>query len=114
METTDIKTKASYKILEPDKFRDEIKSPDVYLLDVRTTEEFNAGHIENAHNLDVTQPSFVESAKEILPKDKIIAVYCKSGKRAGQAADILSGIGYDVIDLQGGIEGWIAAGLPTV
>ena len=102
-----------YKILSPVDYRRAIKSPDVYLVDVRTPEEYGSGHIEGASNLDVTQPDFSAESLKDLPKDKTIAVYCKSGKRAGMAAEILSKEGFNVIDLEGGIEAWIAAGFPV-
>lgn len=54
----------------------------VILVDVRTAEEYGSGHIENALNIDVKQDDFEKNAINMLPKDKTIAVYCRSGRRS--------------------------------
>ena len=94
-------------------FATKIANPDVVLLDVRTTEEFNEEHLLNALNIDIKQEGFVEKAKSALPIEKIVAVYCKGGKRSANAADILAKEGYKVINLDGGIMAWKEAGLPV-
>ena len=89
-----------------------IAAPNVVLLDVRTAEEFNDGHILNAINIDVRQDGFVEETKATLPIDKTIAVYCRSGKRSANAAGILVKEGFKVVNLEGGIMAWKEAGMP--
>ena len=81
---------------------------DVVLLDVRTAEEYAEGHIEGATNIDVRSDSFAERAESILPKQKTIAVYCRSGRRSAQAANLLAKRGYRVVNLSGGIIAWNA------
>lgn len=78
----------------------------VILVDVRTAEEYGSGHIENALNIDVKQDNFEKNAINMLPKDKTIAVYCRSGRRSKKAAEILSKNGYNVIELDSGYTGW--------
>lgn len=78
----------------------------VILVDVRTAEEYGSGHIENALNIDVKQDDFEKNAINALPKDKTIAVYCRSGRRSKKAAEILSQNGYNVIELDSGYTGW--------
>ena len=78
----------------------------VILVDVRTAEEYGSGHIENALNIDVKQDDFEKNAINMLPKDKTIAVYCRSGRRSKKAAEILSKNGYNVIELDSGYTGW--------
>ena len=78
----------------------------VMLVDVRTAEEYGSGHIENALNIDVKQDDFEKNAINMLPKDKTIAVYCRSGRRSKKAAEILSKNGYNVIELDSGYTGW--------
>lgn len=90
-----------------------IKSPDVYLLDVRKPDEYATGHIAGAHNLDVLEPSFEIESLKILPKDKTIAVYCGTGKRSAMAAEKLEKEGFKVINLEGGVTAWKEAGLPV-
>ena len=99
--------------MNPSEFQKAIEAPDVYLVDVRDAESYAEGHIAGAHNLDVMAPDFKEKAAT-LPKDKTIAVYCLTGKHSAMARDILTDMGYKVINLDNGINSWIAAGLPTV
>ena len=82
----------------------------VVLLDVRTPEEYEEAHIGgNAINIDVLQDSFESKTTSILPKDKKIALYCRSGKRSKKAANILAAKGYKIIELNTGYLGWIEA-----
>lgn len=68
------------------------------LIDVRTAEEFAAGHIDGAINL-----SLQDIEKNIMPnvaKDKTVYLYCRSGNRSGQATVILKKAGYqNIVDL---------------
>lgn len=80
----------------------------VIRLDVRTAEEYAAGHIENAINIDVLQDDFETKATSSLPKEKTIALYCRSGKRSKKAAEILVNNGYTVLELSTGFNGWNA------
>ena len=103
-----------YENADVNGFATQITDPDVILLDVRTTKEFDEGHLQNALNIDVTEDGFVENAKLVLPADKTIAVYCRSGKRSTLAAGALTKEGYKVVNLKGGIVAWKEAGLPVV
>ena len=103
-----------YENADVNGFAEQIVDPDVVLLDVRTAKEFDEGHLQNAINIDVTQDGFVEKAKSMLPADKTIAVYCRSGKRSALAAGGLTKEGYKVVNLKGGIIAWKEAGMPVV
>lgn len=67
------------------------------ILDVRTQEEYNDGHIEGAVNIPVDQ--IEESDIYGVAKDEAIAVYCRSGGRAGVAVSILEKRGYTQVSL---------------
>ena len=95
-----------YENADVNGFAEQIVDPDVVLLDVRTAKEFDEGHLQNALNIDVKQSGFVEKAKSMLPADKTIAVYCRSGKRSALAAGGLTKEGYKVVNLKGGIIAW--------
>ena len=97
---------------DANRFAERIADPNTVLLDVRTENEFNEGHIANALNIDVKQDDFLEQAKSALPADKTIAVYCRGGKRSVTAAKKLTAEGYKVLNLEGGIMAWKEAGLP--
>lgn len=81
------------------------RETDYVILDVRTPEEFAAGHIPNAINI----PNETIGASEIsaLPdKDQLILVYCRSGRRSKEAAQKLVSLGYTNIVEFGGILDW--------
>lgn len=75
------------------------------LLDVRTQEEYAAGHIPQA--ICIPNETIGEQAPEELPdKDQLILVYCRSGRRSKEAAAKLAAIGYTNIVEFGGILTW--------
>ncbi|TRX55893.1 rhodanese-like domain-containing protein [Thalassomonas sp. M1454] len=84
------------------------------LLDVRTPEEFAAAHIPGAVN--ISHDELVSNLNNVFTyKDKNIVVYCRSGKRAGIAIDILKENGFrQAHHLSGDMNGWQAAGLKVV
>lgn len=84
------------------------------LVDVRTLEEFNEGHLKNAQNICVTDDDFEENISK-LDKDKPIYLYCRSGKRSARAADILKNLGFkEIYDMEGGYLNWESEKLETV
>lgn len=99
--------------MNPSEFSEAIKQPGVYLLDVRPASFYDQSHIEGAHNLDVTNPDFDKQAAATLPKDETIAVYCNTGKHSAIAQQQLETLGFKVINLDNGINSWIAANYPT-
>ena len=100
--------------LSVDEYEKVITDTEVVRLDVRTAEEYAEGHIEGTLNIDVLKSDFKSKAKATIPKDKTIAVNCRSGKRSKNAAHILSKLGYKVIELDTGYNGWKDAGKPIV
>lgn len=95
-------------------FAKELKADSVQLLDVRTPGEYAAGHINGALNINVQSDDFQQVASKQLSKDSTILVYCRSGRRSLDAAEILSRLGYKVINLKGGIIEWEDRGLPVI
>lgn len=80
-------------------------SEDYIILDVREQDEFNEGHIKGAILLPYTEIN--EKAESILPdKDKLVLVYCRSGRRSKIAAESLAALGYTNIKEFGGIIDW--------
>ena len=96
----------AFRSVEVEEFARVIADTAVVRLDVRTPEEFAEGHIDNAINIDVKNDSFESKALSTLPKDKTIALYCRSGRRSKNAAKILSAHGYTVVELNSGYNGW--------
>lgn len=99
-----------FESLSVEAFKRAIADTTVVRLDVRTAEEFAEGHIEKAINIDVLKSDFEQKATSILPKDRVIAVNCRSGKRSKKAAGILVKNGYKVIELDSGYNGWVKEG----
>lgn len=85
--------------------KEEMNNRDVIILDVRTEDEYNSGHIENSVLIPVDD--LEDKAEELLVnKEQKILVYCRSGNRSKKAADLLVEMGYtNVYDL-GGIKDW--------
>ncbi|MGB2839100.1 MAG: rhodanese-like domain-containing protein [Actinomycetes bacterium] len=84
------------------------------ILDVRTPEEFAAGHLPGAININVESSDF-ETQVTSLDESAETLVYCRTDNRSGVATDQMAELGFtDVSDLQGGIEAWAAAGEPVV
>ncbi len=80
-------------------------SKELILLDVRTPEEYEEGHIEGA--LLIPDFELVSKAEELLTdKDATILLYCRSGRRSAQASKTLSNLGYTKIYDFGGIIDW--------
>ncbi len=93
-----------------------IDSPpeNLVILDVRTPEEFAEGHIEGAIMLDFYRDDFADELAKLDPSVPYV-LYCRSGNRSGQTISLMEGLGFaDVADVDGGIGGWLGAGLPVV
>lgn len=104
----------NYEDVNVNGFAELIADTSAVVLDVRTADEFNDGHITGAVNVDVRQGDFLQKAKAVLPTDKTIAVYCRSGKRSANACSQLSVENYKCVNLEGGILAWIDEKKPTV
>jgi len=83
------------------------------LLDVRTPDEFNEGHLSNAININFNDDNFNTEVSK-LNKEKAIMIYCLSGGRSSSAASEMGKHGFNIIyNLKGGILAWRNANKPT-
>ncbi|MBK8554787.1 MAG: rhodanese-like domain-containing protein [Lewinellaceae bacterium] len=90
------------------------KTAGVQLIDVRTPEEFAAGHLVGAKNINYYDADFQSKINQV-DKSKPVLVYCAVGGRSAQAASKMNKMGFtQVYDLAGGINAWNAAGKKTV
>lgn len=88
------------------------KRQDVYLLDVRTPEEYRQFRLANATLIPIDQ---VTRRLAEIPKDRPILVYCAVGSRSAQVFNFLARQGYaEVYNLEGGIYGWAQRGYPVL
>ena len=82
-----------------------------FVLDVRSPEEYASGHVPGAVNIPYDQ---IASRIAEVPKDQDVVLYCKSGRRAGIAAEVLAGQGYTRLQhLEGDIVAWVEKGRPV-
>jgi len=82
------------------------------VLDIRTPEEFAAGHLAGAINIDYYASDFEQQLGE-LDRDVPYVMYCNSGNRSSNALPVMDSIGFsEVYELDGGIQAWFGAGLP--
>lgn len=86
---------------------------EIHVLDVRSDEEWEAGHIEGAHH--AMAGGLAESTDGVPADDRPVAVICGSGYRSTVAASVLARAGWKrLINVTGGMTAWEKAGLPTV
>jgi rhodanese-related sulfurtransferase len=104
----------TYANVGVDEFQSLIANPAVQLLDVRSREEFDDGHIAGATLVDVNDTAFVENAMAVLDTQRQVAVYCRSGRRSARAASLLTARGYKVTNLDGGVIAWQDSGRTLV
>ncbi|MCI2055852.1 MAG: rhodanese-like domain-containing protein [Oscillibacter sp.] len=99
-------TDAVYHALTPEEAKARLDSGDaLVLLDVRTQEEFDEGHIAGA--ICLPNETIGTDPPEVLPdKDAEILVYCRSGRRSKEAAKKLVAMGYTQVYDFGGILDW--------
>lgn len=91
-----------------------VATPGMTIVDVRTPDEFAAGHIQGAINYNVEGPDFASQISTLDPS-KTYAVYCRAGNRSQVAVAAMSQAGINhIYELQTGINGWLDAGYPTV
>ena len=102
----DLNAKQFYEMIQKEK--------NVIILDVRTPQEYQEGHISNAINIPVQiLGQQLDKLKNF--KDKKILVYCRSGHRSAIASQILDRAGFkNVYNLKGGLFEWKASGLQLV
>ena len=104
---------AAYKNLSVEEFARMADDKQNVILDVRTAEEFQAGHIPGAVNLDVTASDFQAKAA-LLDRNKTYLVHCASGVRSARACDKLNHLDFpNLYNLPAGFRAWAKAGKPV-
>jgi rhodanese-related sulfurtransferase len=81
------------------------------VVDVRFPNEWEAGHIDGAVHVP---GDYVFDRVSELDLTRPVVTVCRSGSRSAEAAEELAGEGFDVQNLEGGIDAWVAQGLPIV
>ena len=103
-----LNAKQSYELIEANK-----NNPEFVVLDVRTSHEFNEGHLPNALNIDYKSADFKDKVAE-LDRNKTYITYCRSGRRSTAASEIMAEIGFvNIYMIEGGYIAWDKGNLPT-
>lgn len=109
---TSTKNNEVIELLTPTEFK--MQSQSATLVDIRTPQEFQQGHIENAINIDFYNRNFLSNFKQF-NKNEPLFIYCRSGNRTSQAASKLAEMGFrKVYDLKNGINNWKKENLKIV
>lgn len=88
--------------LPADAFLNRIEEPNMTLIDIRTKQEYDSGHIDGAINIDFYASDFAQQLDK-LEKAGAYSIYCRSGSRSGVALGVMKDLGFtNVADLQGG------------
>ena len=104
-DTEDRTDKAAYQKISAEEAYEMMASQEVVVVDVRTQEEYDGGHIENA--VLVPNESIVSEMPEAPPdKEATLLVYCRSGRRSKDAAEKLLKLGYQSVYDFGGVIDW--------
>ena len=91
-----------------EELKNKIASQKYILVDVRTSEEYNNGHLKGSINIDYFSDNFSEEISR-LGLESPILVYCRSGNRSGKAMNIMYDLGFkEVKNLIGGYKSWIS------
>lgn len=94
-------------VLDVSNYKEVVVGKDVQLVDVRTPDEYNAGKIDDAINIDYFDQETFKKEFEKFDKNKAIYVYCRSGHRSHESAVILEKMGFkEIYDLKGGYIAW--------
>jgi thioredoxin len=100
------------QVLDVESFSNKItEMPQAILLDVRTAGEFGGGHLPKARNIDFRSTSFAQDIEK-LDKRQPVLIYCLSGGRSAQAAELMRAKGFQVTEMKGGYLKWTTKMLP--
>jgi phage shock protein E len=105
--------KKNIKEISPDDAVYEVGCGAAMLIDLRSKEDWNAGHARGAKHLERGEIE-VAIEEEVPDLDRRIICYCGGGSRSALVAESLQIMGYrNVRSMSGGFRGWKGAGLPT-
>jgi len=99
-------TEGSITLVSTEEMQTLIDLENVQLVDVRTPEEHDKGHLSNSQNIDFNSPTF-DVDISVLDKEKPVILYCAKGGRSAKCAEKMLKAGFKKIyDLEGGFSKW--------
>ena len=94
-------------VIDLETFKTTVLGKDVQLVDVRTIQEYKAGHIDDAIHIDISKPEEFAQKFQKLHKDKPVYIYCQAGVRSHKASKLLEEMGFkSIFDFKGGYSTW--------
>ncbi len=109
-EKNDVAGGGSISEISPQNALPKVEGAYSQFIDVRTAEEYSAGHATRAINIPLDE---LPKRYDRLEKNEPVYIICETGRRSKEAADILSANGFkEVISITGGTAAWREAGLP--
>ena len=107
-------TESTFSDLNPQQFNQVLSSGGYTLIDVRTIDEYNSGHIKGAKQEDFYQTQAFSNYLDSLDKNGKYLIYCRTGIRSAKAMQLMQDKSFaSVHDLVGGYAAWVSANLPT-
>ncbi|MFA0963964.1 rhodanese-like domain-containing protein [Roseivirga sp. BDSF3-8] len=101
------------KVAKPEEFAGLLADEtDAQIVDVRTEGEYSSGHLAGSMNINIASPDFHGEVSK-LDTERKIYVYCAIGGRSARAAEMMANMGYEVVDMNGGITAWKSEGRET-
>ncbi len=101
-------TEGEIEVVSQEEMQTYLNMEDVQLIDVRTPEEYDAGHIATAQNINFLSPTF-EADIQQLDKNKPVLVYCHMGGRSAKCAEKMKSLGFvKIYDFKGGYSKWLS------
>ncbi|MEO0571016.1 MAG: rhodanese-like domain-containing protein [Bacteroidota bacterium] len=96
------------QVIDKLQMQEKVIGKDVQLVDVRTQEEYESGHIEDAINFNIINNETFLDQIETLDKEEPVYLYCKMGGRSNRAAQLLKDLGFtEIYDYSGGYNDWV-------
>jgi rhodanese-related sulfurtransferase len=95
--------------ISPQQAAELLREDGAQLVDVRQPYEHEAGRIAGSTHIELEQ---LPNEAAALDRERPILFYCRSGSRSALAAQAFAASGFDARNLDGGLEAWVAAGLP--
>jgi rhodanese-related sulfurtransferase len=100
--------------LSPTAFKKALESGEYKVIDIRTMEEYRAGHLKGSVQKDFFKTEEFSKFLDSLDKTQKYLIYCRSGNRSGKALIQMQEKGFkNVSDLDGGYNVWIGSGYPV-
>lgn len=104
----------SFGDLTTEVFNYDLNTGGYTLIDVRTADEYKAGHIVNAKQADFNQAEIFSKYLSTLDKNGKYLIYCRTGIRSAKAMQLMQDKGFtNVHDLVGGYTAWLSSNLPV-